>query len=475
MDRISVYWRNATAAAVGEQHGVTDRELAEVAPRLRELTRTMAAERKAGRAELRYRDLPYDEEMSDAVAREVEHFRDRCELLVVLGIGGSALGSRALHEALNPCTYNLLTGRARTGPQLFVLDNVDPDHVKAVADLVAARAKKAVVNVVSKSGRTIETMAQFALFRDVLQSKLGKKHKDHLLATTDPDAGPLRAIATAEGYHTLDVPSGVGGRFSVLSAVGLFSAAMCGIDVDAVLAGAREMDKRVKELDPAKNPAAMLAAIHYLLDAKGKTINVLMPYSTALRGLGDWYGQLWAESLGKRHAAGGNREVFAGLTPVTALGATDQHAQLQLYREGPNDKLVTFLEVERFGTKLTIPPSLPTDGDDGGDALKYLGGSSFQTLIHSEKLATEYALRESRRPTMTIVFPQVLPEAVGQFFYLYETAVSYLGGLMGVNPYDAPAVELGKQASAALMGGDGGKELARAIQAGAKREPKYLI
>jgi glucose-6-phosphate isomerase len=471
MDRISVYWRNATAEAVGEQHGVTDREIADLAPRLRELTKRMNDERKSGRPELRYRDLPYDEDMADAVHREVEHFRDRCEILVVLGIGGSALGAIALQRALNPCTYNLQSERTRTGPQLFVLDNVDPDEVKAVADLVAAKAKKTIVNVVSKSGETAETAAQFALFRDVLSAKLGKKVKDHVLATTDANGGTLRAIASAEGYRTLDVPDGVGGRFSVLSAVALFSAGICGIDVDAVLAGAREMDKRVKKADPSKNPAAMLAAVHYLLNAKGKTISVMMPYSSALGGLGDWFGQLWAESLGKRYAADGKREVFAGQTPVAALGATDQHSQVQLYREGPNDKLVTFLEVERFGSKLTIPNAAPA----GADALTYLAGSNFQALINSEKQATEYALLESRRPTMTVVFPQVSPETVGQFIYLYETAVSYLGGLLDVNPYDQPGVELGKRATYALMGRPGYEELAAKIAPVAKRDRKYLI
>jgi len=174
MDRISLYWRNATVEAVGDKHGVNEKELKALAPNIKTLTKKMADDRKAGK--LRYRDLPHDEDMLDAVNREVEHFRDQgCEVLIVLGIGGSALGNIALQSALNPHTYNLLNDRQRAGPQLFVLDNVDPDQIKAVVELVTPKIKKTVVNVISKSGETAETASQFILFRDILQQKLGKK------------------------------------------------------------------------------------------------------------------------------------------------------------------------------------------------------------------------------------------------------------------------------------------------------------
>ena len=467
MEQIRLYWKNATADAVGEKNGVTDKELKEIAPRIKDLTRQMNEDRKAGK--LKYRDLPTDEDMVDAVHRHVEHFRDRCDVLVVLGIGGSALGNIALHNALNPCTYNLMSDRTRPGPQLFVLDNVDPDQIKAVIDLITPKIRKTIVNVISKSGETAETASQFILFRDLLQQKLGKKYKDNILATTDPNAGTLREICNKEGYRTLDVPEGVGGRFSVLSAVGLFSAAMTGIDVDAVLSGAADMDKRLKDGDLFKNPAAMIAAISYLLDHKGKTISVMMPYSTSLYSLADWFRQLWAESLGKQNGLK-RKNVFAGQTPVKALGTTDQHSQMQLYREGPADKLITFIEVERFAQKLAIPSSMKEFL-----ALDYLAGSNFQTLINSEKLATEYALLESQRPTMTVTFPQISPQAVGQFLYLYEVAVSYMGGLFEINTYDQPAVQLGKDATYALMGKSGFADLAKKIQPVAKRDPRYLM
>jgi glucose-6-phosphate isomerase len=230
------------------------------------------------------------------------------------------------------------------------------------------------------------------------------------------------------------------------------------------------MDKRIKGGDLFANPSAMIAAIHYLLDQRGKNMAVMMPYSSSLYSCADWFRQLWAESLGKATSLSGKKNVFAGQTPIKALGTTDQHSQVQLYREGPNDKLITFLEVQNFRNKLAIPESMK-----GNEALAYLAGSNFQTLINAEKLGTEYALLESQRPTMTLVFPRVSPETVGQFLYLYETAVSFMGGLYDINPYDQPAVQLGKDATYALMGKRGFDDLARKIQPVAKRDKRYLV
>src|SRR5688572_18213648 len=469
MDRISLYWKNSTAEAVGEKHGVGPRELKALASRVKAITKEMADQRKAKK--LRYRDLPYDSQMIDDVNREVEHFRDRCDTLIVLGIGGSALGNVALQSALNPWTYNYQSDRTRTGPQLFVLDNVDPDQIRSVVDLITPKLKRTVINVISKSGETAETAAQFILFRDLLQSKLGKKYAENILATTDAKGGTLREICNAEGFRTLELPERVGGRLTALSAVGLFSAGMCGIDIDALIEGAADMDKRLKDSNVRKNPAALIAAIHYALDQKGKHATVMMPYSTSLYYLGDWFRQLWAESLGKQFDITGKREVFTGQTPIKALGTTDQHSQVQLYREGPNDKLIQFLEVEKFSTKLTIPSSMK-----GVKTLDYLAGSNFQQLINAEKLGTEYALLESQRPTITIQFPVISPQTVGQFLYLYECAVAYMGGLYEINTYDQPAVQLGKDATYALMGKGGFADLNKKIQSAvAKRDKKYLI
>src|SRR5882762_5084271 len=455
MDQLKYYYKNATSDSIDAKHSVSLAELKKIAPQIRQITSNMAQERRAGK--LPYRDLPYQSEMVDAINKAVEHFRTRCEILIVLGIGGSALGNIALQNALNPYTYNLQSDRSRAGPQLFILDNVDPDQIRSIVELITPKIKKTVLNVISKSGETAETAAQFILFRDLLKKHLGTAHKDNILATTDPKGGTLRQIATDEGYKTLEVPDGVGGRFSVLSAVGLFSAAMCGIDIEELLEGAADMDKRAKKPDLFENPSAMIGALHYLLDRKGKKIAVMMPYSTALYSCADWFRQLWAESLGKKDGLH-KKNVFAGQTPIKALGTTDQHSQVQLYREGPNDKIITFLEIEKFQRPLSIPDTMKHV-----ETLKYLANSSFQTLINNEKIATEYALMESDRPTATVIFPRISPHTVGQFLYMYEVAVSYMGSLLEINTYDQPGVELGKKATFALMGRPGYEAMKKEI------------
>jgi glucose-6-phosphate isomerase len=255
----------------------------------------------------------------------------------------------------------------------------------------------------------------------------------------------------------------------VLSAVGLFMAGLCEMDIDSLLGGARDMDKRVSSEDFYKNPAAINAAINYHFYNRGKKISVIMPYSYALQGLADWYRQLWAESLGKAYALDGS-EVHTGPTPLKALGATDQHSQVQLYREGPNDKIFTFLEVQNHARKLRIPPP-PACATE----LDYLAQKDMGELLNAEKKATEYALLQSQRPCLTVVFPEVNAYTVGEFVYLYEVTTSFAGALFGINPYDQPAVELGKEATFALMGKEGYKDLAEQIQSLTKLDGKFLV
>jgi glucose-6-phosphate isomerase len=304
----------------------------------------------------------------------------------------------------------------------------------------------------------------------MLIEKLGAEgFQNQVVATTDPKAGTLRTIADENSLRTLDVPEGVGGRFSVLSAVGLFSAAMCGIDIDSLLAGARDMDLRVSDEDFFKNPAAINAVINYHFYNNGKTNCVMMPYCYALKDLVDWFRQLWAESLGKEKNNLGN-EVHIGPTPIKALGTTDQHSQVQLYREGPNDKLFTFLEVKNFARDIKIGPA-----PQAAPELEYLANADLSTLINSEKKATEYALIQDARPSMTIIFEKVDPYSVGQFIYLYEVTTSIAGSLFGINAYDQPAVELGKEATFALMGRKEYQELAQKIQPFLVIDEKYLL
>lgn len=439
-------------ARLGE-HALAEAELKKLEPRVESILKEIAAEREKGRH--RFRELPLERPQLAEIKRVVQDYLGSTDNLLVLGIGGSALGNIALQTALNPSTYNLLPADERRGPRLFVLDNVDPVHCEAVFNLAGKDWSRTLVNVISKSGETAETSAQFLIVRDRLIEALGeKKARERIVVTTDAAAGTMRKIVDQEGYRSLIVPEGVGGRFSVLSAVGLLSAAMCGIDVDALLDGAASMDATVSDPAPATNPAARLAMIPYLYDQRGKKMHVMMPYSQQLKDLADWYRQLYAESLGKIRPTDG---VCVGPTPIKALGATDQHSQVQLYREGPNDKVFTLLEVDAFDCDPRIPRAF-----EGIEAMQYLGRSSKGTLgglLNAEKQATELALLASGRPSMTVRFPRVSPRTVGQFIYLYESVIPIMGKLYGIDPYDQPAVELGKKLTFHFMGRKGHEQM----------------
>ncbi len=466
---LTLDYANCLSPRVGP-HGVDPAQLApgsEAADAVTHLTQRLNSTRGTGWE--RWRSLHTDPVRSQhlaAVRDLVERFRGKVDNLVVLGIGGSALGNIALQSALNPFTYNLIEPGASAGsgarrakfPRIFVVDNVDPAYFGSVLNFIRASdpsLERTVFNVISKSGETAETAAQFMVIRDLLKAA-SRPGKEHVVACTDPAKGTMRQICDAEGYATLPVPDGVGGRFSVLSPVGLFSAAMCGIDVAALLDGAADMDALCTKPDLATNPAAMLAYLLVELGTKkGKVNHVLMPYCNAMYLLADWYRQLWAESLGKKVDRTGDT-VYSGFTPIKALGTTDQHSQVQLYREGPNDKVIGFLELADAGfedmpagagkTDIRIPTGLNVD------AIQYLEGKSMAGLLNAEKRATEYALLESQRPNFTIRFPKLDARHVGQFIYLWEMVTAYAGLMLNIDAYDQPAVELGKQATFGLMG-----------------------
>jgi glucose-6-phosphate isomerase len=449
MSHLRLDYANCLSNRVGN-HGLSPDALRSAAAQLKELTRSLSKTKDAGWE--RWRLLPFNpmrKEHVRAVKKLVRPIKRKTKNLIVLGIGGSALGNIALQCALNPVTYNLKTHSEREGPRLFVLDNVDPLLVGQVfeeARRFDPDLKRTIVNVISKSGETAETAAQFMYARALLKEALGPEYAKNIIAITDPERGTMRSICDAEGYETLPVPDGVGGRFSVLSPVGLFSAAMCGIDVDALLDGAADMDKRCSNADDVmQNPAAVLAWLLMEHARKGKDIHVMMPYCNALYGMADWFRQLWAESLGKRIDKLGN-EVFAGATPVKALGTTDQHSQVQLYREGPNDKVFGLVDVEKFDAEVTIPSDLNVEN------LKYLHGKTLSALLAAEKRATEYALVESQRPNFTITFPQLNAYHVGAFIQLWEIITAYAGLMLNIDAYDQPAVETGKVATFGLMG-----------------------
>lgn len=453
---LTLDYENCLSSRVGES-GLAPESLSPTSPAGR-LAGAIAEELAAshGTGWERWRLLPFAPLAEDHARRVREVVRlcqGRFDTLIVLGIGGSALGNIALHTALNPPTWNLLPDDVRSGPRLFVLDNVDPATVHDTLEFVKRTPgglHRTLFNVISKSGETAETAAQFMILRSMLIEALGRKrHAEHIVAITDPVRGTMRAICDAEGYTSLPVPEGVGGRFSVLSPVGLFSAAMTGIDIESLLGGARAMDERCATSDLSRNPAAMLATLLVrLADERRRPIHVLMPYANSLQDLADWYRQLWAESLGKRVSKSGE-EVFAGFTPIKALGATDQHSQIQLYREGANDKVIGFVEVGSFRNDLEIPPA---PDEPCYEALRYLEGATLGGLLGAEKRATEYALVESKRPNFTLHMPEVDAHHVGEFLQLWMMATAFAGKMLDIDAYDQPAVETGKQAAFALVG-----------------------
>lgn len=362
--------------------------------------------------------------------------------VVVLGIGGSALGTIALRSALRSPEWNALSDEERSFfPRLHVLENVDPSTMAALLErLDLARA---LFIVISKSGGTAETMAQYLIVRERLTEQLGDAQLQHLVFITDPKKGALRRLAEDEGRVTFEIPPNVGGRFSVLSPVGLFPLALAGADINALLAGAADMAVRCQGDDLATNPAGVYAMLQWMADTElGCHNHVLMPYADALREFSAWFVQLWAESLGKKRSDGQS----VGPTPMAALGTTDQHSQVQLFMEGPRDKTVSFISVGDLGVDITIP-KLHADIPE----LAYLGGHSLKELLDAERLATASALARRGRPNMTIEIDRIDAWHLGGLIMLLECATVYAAGLYGIDPLNQPGVELGKQLTYALL------------------------
>ena len=429
-------FRNSLAEAVGPERGLTGGELCKFSPKASRALKKIQREKKKG--EHAFLLLPFDRRALQEAQRFAEGWKGRFDDLVVLGVGGSALGTSALFQALRSPFHDLSPeGR---GPRLFVLDNVDPELFGAFLERV--KLDRALVLAVSKSGATAETMAQFLIVRERMKAQLGEAWGERLAVLTDPEQGPLREIAERENLKAFAVPPPVGGRFSVLSLVGLLPAALCGLDVEGLLAGAAEMEARCRNPAFDENPAMQYALVHYLLHRKRKMpLFVTFAYSERLRGLGEWWRQLVAESLGKRQDLRG-RDVFSGPTPLTAVGVTDQHSQVQLYMEGPFDKAFTFLRVGSFSRDLPIP----SDFADL-EAASSLGGRTLGRLFESERAGTEVALRDARRPSGAILFPEVSAKTVGEYILMMELSVALLGKLYRLNPYDQPGVEAGKIAA----------------------------
>lgn len=441
--------------ALGKGHGLDQPALKAWQAQIDRAHASLAQERQAG--QLGFWQLPgMSPDDLDLISQEAQRLAGLADNLVVLGIGGSALGATAVDMALSGVFRLALPGRNH-GLRLFVADNSDPRMFCSL--LGGLDPKRTVYNVVSKSGSTAETMSQFLVVLERLERALGAEAaRQRILFTTDPEKGNLRLLASREPFKVLTVPPSVGGRYSVLSAVGLLPLACAGHDIKALLAGAAEMARRCERQSIMDNPAYMLAALAVANQRAGRNILVMMPYVSDLFGLAQWFAQLWAESLGKAFSLAG-RQVNTGQTPVAAVGATDQHSQLQLYMEGPQDKLILFLTLANYGADLEIPSLYPEI-----DALAYLGGRSMSELIQAEALATAAALASGGRPSLSLRLPQLDAHVMGQLIFLLEAATVTAGALLEINPLDQPGVELSKQLTYGLMGRSGFAEQKKRLE-----------
>ncbi len=452
-------YRSADSAVVGSADGLNlSEEFAIYKDRIAEIIADLNKRKDKPGQWLQWMNLGYSEETAWYVKEYAALVRNRFDNILVLGIGGSALGGIAVTEALLKPYWNLLTPEQRDNyPRIFFLDNIDPDTMTALFDMLDW--KKTLVNVITKSGDTAETMSQFLIVKDRLEKELGDDYRKNIVATTDQRTGILRQISEQEGYKTFVVPDDVGGRFSVFSAVGLLPFALVGLDIDEITNGIKDMDLALKNTDIHENIAAQNALIHYLMDTKlNKNLSVMMPYSSRLKYVSDWYVQLWAESLGKNENLNGEH-VHIGPTPIKALGATDQHSQIQLYNEGPNDKIITFIRVGEFDNTLEIPKIFEYTG------IGYLGGKTINNLMNAEADSTKVSLSDYARPTVTITLPKVDGYNIAQLLYMLEVQTAIAGELYNINTFIQPGVEQAKNYTYALMGRVGYEDSAKSLQA----------
>ena len=439
------------AEYVGE-HGIPRAVMEKMAGAMRDAYAMVEANR--GKGMQGWMTLPYDQdEVLSAIEKTAARVREEFDAFVVLGIGGSALGPAAVHQALRHLHYNELPKEKRGGPRLYIEDNIDPERMAALLDVIDL--EKTCFNVITKSGGTAETMSQYLIVLDLLKKAVGDDYRRHIIVTTSKEKGFLTKIARQEGYETFYIPDGVGGRFSELCPVGLVAAAVTGVDIRGLVAGAKAMDERCASDDAWKNPALFEAGLMYAAMGKGMNMSVMMPYADSLKLISDWYAQLWAESLGKNLTLDG-KPCHVGQTPIKAVGVTDQHSQLQLYTEGPFDKVITFLKVEAFRAETPIP-----HGCDDVPTIAFLGGKSHNQLIEAERQGTEYAIYRSGHVSQTITLPSVNAETIGQLLYFLELVTAYTGALLNIDAFNQPGVEESKVASYAVMGYESEKHSAK--------------
>ncbi len=393
------------------------------------------------------------------IANEI---KSKFDNFVVVGMGGSSLGNQFLHYTFNGIYYN-----DTNTPHIYFIDNVDPVSSKALLEHLDL--EKTVFNIITKSGSTAETMENFLFITDKI-TEFGLDWKEHVIFTTDPEKGLLRKLANKFNIKTFDIPQNVGGRYSVLSPVGLLSAAVEGIDIPVLLRGAELMRVNILNKDLMECSATLLPIIQYLMyKTKNVNINALFTYSDGFSYLGQWYRQLLSESIGKKEDKNGNA-VYTGITPISVRGTSDQHSILQLFLEGPFDKLLIMVTPEEYQADVKVKGNEINEPE-----IAYLKDKNYSELIKAEFAGTSAALKENKRPFIKITIPKIREEEIGKLIYMFEYATILLGEMLNINPIDQPAVELGKAFTYGIMGREGFESKKEEMEKLLSEEDKHVI
>ncbi len=379
-------------------------------------------------------DLPFDHDLVKGIENLAREVKENFKYLLVIGIGGSDLGARLLIQALAK-EEGWMQGE---GVQVSFLSTPDPEVVGPWLE-EDMDWREVAVSVVSKSGTTLETMSIFTAVYAAMKKQLGEKARQHVYVTTETKSNPLYDLAQEEWFTMIPHPLNVGGRFSVLSAVGLFPACCAGINIKKLLKGARDAETAYRKQKEQSAPAQYAAMLFHEYK-KGRSMHVLMPYAQKLRSFGDWYRQLWAESLGKIDKKG----VRVGPTPIVAVGPIDQHSQIQLYTQGPLNKVVTLLQVETFRHRARTAAL-------SQKAFAYFSRKPFAAIMHAEGKGTLKALQKASVPTADFTLTKISEDSIGELIQFFETACVYFAALSRVEAFDQPGVEAGKKTAKAIL------------------------
>lgn len=449
--RLTFDFSNFFEASIGAEHGLSESAVQEQTEAFARAFQQVNAIRDGRMLEhgeqALFMGLPYQgDDLIQTIMDWAEQTKKDYTTVVSLGIGGSYLGNKMLQDALCHPYYNESEEARKGYPKMyFAGDNLDPARIKALLDVIDIKTTKFIA--ISKSGGTVEPMSSFAVIIDAIEQAGGDVSKQ-ITVVTDEAKGILRTMANDYGWDSFIVPDGIGGRWTVLSEVGLLTAAAAGIDIKQLLQGARDFDEECQHADLADNPAAMYALLHWMLyKQKGKNLSVIMPYSNALKTVGDWYVQLLAESLGKKYDREGN-VVHEGRTPIPAVGTTDMHAQTQQHYEGANIRALTFIDIADYADdSLEIP-----DVFNNYQGISYIGHKKMESLLHAARMSNERSLASAGRPTCHVGLPEINAYYVGQLLYFFEYATAFEGELLNVNAYDQPGVEAYKKVMKEIVG-----------------------